>query len=105
MLFMMLMMFAFNCLTDKYRCKHGKYEGLDKCHQYLDKINKYRKCDRKRCRAPACILTHVPKNKYQRNQTDDNNMTCYHICKQTNNQSKRLNKYTDKFNRNEYKFY
>src|ERR1700682_5111498 len=105
MLFIVLMMFAFNCLTDKYRSEHRKYEGLYKSHQHFDKINKNGKCNGKRGRSPAREFIHVAKNKYQRNQTDNNDMTSYHVCEQTYDEGKGLDKNTDKFNRNQYEFY
>ena len=105
MLFTMLMLFAFYCLTNKYSRQHGKYEGLYKRHQHFDKINKYRKGNRKRCRTPARKFIHVPKNKYQRNQTDDDDMTCHHVCKQTYNESKGLDEYAYKFYWHQDKFH
>ncbi len=105
MLFIMLMMFAFYCLTYKYCRQHGEYESLDKRHQHFDKINKYCKGNGKRRRTPASKFIHVPKNKYQRNQTDDNDVTRNHVCEQTYDQSKGLDKHTDKFNRHQNKFY
>ena len=105
MLLIMLMLFAFYCLTNKYRRQHGKYEGLYKRHQHFDKINKYCEGNGKWCRTPARKFIHVTKNKYQRNQTDDNDMARYHICKKTDNECERLDKNTEKLYRHKNHFY
>ena len=42
-----IMMNLFECLANKYCCKHGKNISLDECNQNFNEIYKYRERYRK----------------------------------------------------------
>ena len=100
-----MMMFTFPCLSNKYRCKHGENESLQKCHQHLDEVYKYGEAYCNRHRTNARILTQIRKDEYQWNETDNDNVPRYHVRKKTDNESEGLNEHTEKFNQHQYRLH
>jgi uncharacterized protein with ATP-grasp and redox domains len=101
-IFMMIyiIMTAFECLANKYSSKQGENKCLYKSHQQFYEINKYGKPYSQWRSSPASICTKLAENKYQGDQADNNDMPCYHVCKKTDDQCKRLYEYAQEFNRN-----
>ena len=77
-----IIMPALKSLADENSAQHGKDERLQECYQYLDKVNEHGKCNGKRRKSDSCIFIQARQDKDQRDQTDDEDMTCQHIGKQ-----------------------
>lgn len=73
------MVFALKSLADKHRRQHRENECLQESHQNLDKINEYRKPDRKRRKPETGILVQGSQDKDQGDQADDQDMARHHV--------------------------
>ena len=73
------MVFALKSLADEHRRQHRENECLQECHQYLGKINEYRKPDRKRRKPQTGILVQGSQDKDQGDQADDEDVTRHHV--------------------------
>ncbi len=92
------MMFRFSCGHPDKECRQ---QGEDIClkegHQQLYAVHEKHKEDGYRGDE------HRLENKYQRHQTQDDDMTCGDICKETYHECKRLGKEADDLNRYHYR--
>ena len=86
-----IMVASFKALADENGGKHRKNKCLDKSNQYFNEVIKYNEQYGKRRKSKTGNFTHFAKNKNERNESQDNNMTRHHIRKKTNNQSARFN--------------
>ena len=96
---MPLFMTTFKSLTNKDCSQVGEDEGLNKGNHYFNHINENGKCDAEWRKSPTCNSTHRSKDENQRNKAQDDDMSCHHVGKKTDNQSERLGEYTQLFNR------
>lgn len=95
------MMLTLKSLTYKYCRKHGENEGLQKGHQHFYEINENRKRYRNQRAAPTSGRMDLAENEDQRDQTDDDDVTGYHVRKKTNDKGHRLDEHAQEFHRNE----
>ena len=86
----LLIMAALHGLTNEYCCEVGENVGLQKRYQELNKINEDRESNGNWCKSPTYSLAQCAENKYQRDQTYNNNMPGNHVCKKTYDQGKGL---------------
>ena len=99
------MVFALKSLADEHRRQHRENECLQESHQYLDKINEYRKPDRKRGKPETGILVQGPQYKDQGDQADDEDVARHHVGEQPDHQGKRFGKYAQDLNRDQDDLY
>lgn len=103
--FVMIIMTTFHYLTDKYRGKIGENECLNKRYQQLQHHHNDIEQDSDWQESVTNHLIQGTKDKHQRNDTQNDNVTSQNVGKQSNHQRYRLGEYTNDFHRYQNNLY
>src|SRR5690606_30059234 len=68
-------------------------------------IYKYSKCNREWSGCPAGCCIQLARDKDQRDETDNNDVTCHHVREKTNDQREGLNEHAQELHRHQDQFH